>query len=450
MHIKYLIIALALTASISSVAAIEINPPLTRDEQRSLVEVRKQWKDSGMPPMTADQEVAMMQSLRDTQIRLMGQTMAMEQAIKSGEWQRRLTEAYSQSQREGMQQAPQQADSRAEMSREELAALYEERAAGEKFTRFERSGDGFLANGRVFIDVDGSVSQFGADSTTGRVTYFVDIGNGEQLVKHHNVNSDLDPIRVGKIIQRGDRFDFSSVSGETAGGQSVAPVSDGVLVARNESIARYRIGQGARAFPVPDGFNVAPLQAGDIAGTGYLLVERSGTSQASLQSVGSAVGSLFGKKDKTQDYALMHIETGRVVPLFMSLRGNSVGQGENCVRQNAAVNRCSDWRSWDSVWEPDGRPNHSHYFWSLTWIQSKFGPIAVAKENNTSEINIIKLETGERFNAFTRSLGIVSFATEQLEDGGVALDARLAFRTHRIDDLGKVFDGSWAAGQAAD
>lgn len=438
---KKLVLGLLLGVSAVSAQDLAIDPPLTKDEMRALKDMREQWADAHMPAMTVEQELTMIKNMRDMQARMMGQAMGMRRAIESGALQAQVAGAQP---REA--ESPQiQQTAEPTVRREDLASAYQERSASTQFTRFERKGDGFLANGQVFIDIDGKVKQFGADPMTGRVTYFVDIGDGDLLVKHHNINSDLEPILIGRIALRGDRADFRAVSGETAGGESVVPVSDGLIVTRKESIARYSIGRGAKAFAVPEGFTVAAMQNGDVSGTGYVLIERIPQDDASFKEIGKTVGHLFGKRDDTQDYALLHIETGKTVALFLSDDGKSVGQGTGCVRQNDFVNKCSGWRSWESIWETDGRPNYSHYFWSLTWVQTKFGPLAIAKEDGTREVNVIALDSGERFNAFKRKLGILWFTAQPKEDGGLSLEAQLAFKRHQIDDVGRVLDGSLAA-----
>lgn len=443
---KNFLLCLLLGVSAVSAQDLAIDPPLTKDEKRALKDMREQWEDAHMPAMTTEQEIAMIKNMRETQIRMMGQAMGMRRAIESGALQGQVANAQPRE----AESPPIQETAKPTVTREDLATAYDQRSTSTRFTRFERKGDGFLANGQVFVDIDGKVKQFGADPMTGRVTYFVDIGNGDLLVKHHNINSDLDPILIGRIALRGDRADFRAVSGETAGGESVVPVSDGLIVTRRESIARYSIGKGAKAFAVPEGFTVAAMQNGDVSGTGYVLIERIPKEDVSFKEIGKTVGHLFGKRDDTQDYALLHIETGKTVALLLSDDGKSVGQGTGCARQNDFVNKCSGWRSWESIWEADGRPNYSHYFWSLTWVQTKFGPLAIAKENNTREVNVIALDSGERFNAFTRKLGILWFAAEPKEDGGLGLEAQLAFKRHHIDDVGQVLDGSLVAAAAKD
>ncbi|MBK7044834.1 MAG: hypothetical protein IPH50_14880 [Rhodanobacteraceae bacterium] len=342
MTMKKILLAMLLGASAVSAQELAIDPPLTKDEKRALKDMREQWAEADMPAMTTEQEIAMIKNMRDTQIRMMGQAMGMRRALESGAMQGQLAQSPVQAQDSPLSQPTAEPT----VAKEDLATAYEQRSASTRFTRFERKGDGFLANGQVFIDIDGKVKQFGADPMTGRVTYFVDVGNGDLLVKHHNINSDLEPILIGRIALRGDRADFRAVSGETAGGESVVPVSDGLIVTRKESIARYSIGKGAKAFAVPDGFNVAPLQNGDVSGTGYVLIERIPQEEVSFKEIGKSVGHLFGKRDDTQDYALLHIETGKTGGLFLSDEGKSVGQGTGCVRQNDFVNKCSGWRSW--------------------------------------------------------------------------------------------------------
>lgn len=61
--------------------------------------------------------------------------------------------------------------------------------------------------------------------------YFVDIGDGDLLVKHHNINSDLKPIMIGRIALRGDHADFRAVSGETAVAGSACCVFRSIVTA---------------------------------------------------------------------------------------------------------------------------------------------------------------------------------------------------------------------------
>ncbi|MBK6435908.1 MAG: hypothetical protein IPF83_08640 [Rhodanobacteraceae bacterium] len=118
------------------------------------------------------------------------------------------------------------------------------------------------------------------------------------------------------------------------------------------------------------------------------------------------------------------------------------------MRQNDFVNKCSGWRSWDSIWETDGRPNYSHYFWALTWVQTKFGPLAIAKEDGTREVNVIASDSGRGSTRFKCKLGILWFAVEPKEDGGL-MEAQLHSSATRSRTLDRVLDGSLASASEA-
>src|SRR5690606_11518668 len=87
-----------------------------------------------------------------------------------------------------------------EVSSVALRAAIAERNANPRFTRFAPHGDGFLHDGAPYIDADGVITSFGANSLTGAVTYLVNLGGGQLLIKHQNVHSTSEPVLVGQAI----------------------------------------------------------------------------------------------------------------------------------------------------------------------------------------------------------------------------------------------------------
>ena len=418
---------------------VAIDPPMTKQEKQAIKDMRKQWKEAGMPAMTPEQEVAMIQRMRDTQAQMMGRIMGMRAAAEAGGGAMMM-----QPPQQPVAQPPAQTSmpTAAAQPAIDLNEALARQSAEPQFTRFERIPDGFEANDRPYLDVDGVVTDFGGDTWSGDVTYFVDDGRGSALVKHANVNSAEPAFVVGTLSISGDRTAFQGRDGTTAAGDKVIPTRTGMIFTRDNSLVRYEIGKQPTAFALPKGYVVAEYQNGDVSGTGYLLLERATSTVGPVGGVGNAVGHLFGARDKAVDYALFNVESGNIVTLNMNKASNTVGQGTGCRRQNAFVNKCSGWKHWDSIWQPNGDRNTAHYYWTLTWQQTKFGPVAVARENGSREVNVITLDNGERFNAFQRGMGVNEFKAELTEDGSMRIDAKLAFKRKSIEDIGALLGAS--------
>lgn len=412
------------------------DPALSKEEQKMLTQLRKQWKASGMGEMTPEQEQVMLRNFRETSAGAFGSILGLQNAARSaGGLFGRMPEP---------EPAPAvvQAAATDPVDKAELARQLQAMDAAGPFVVFERRKDGFSINGKPYLDADGAITDFGADGVSGAVSYIVDTGNGSALVKHLNVHAGGSPLLVGTLGSRGDQVSYLGKDGSTAGGAFAKPTSRGLAIIRNGSLVTIDFRSGTvTPVPVPEGFHIAEFQNGDVGGTRHVLVERDkqeGDTGDKLKEAVVGLGSLFGK-DTRSDYALLNIDTGESIPLTISSDRNTVGVASECRRQNGLVNRCGKWTSYDSVYQPDGRPNYSHYFWSLSWQSTSSGPVAVAIESRLSEVNVIRLSDGKRANAFKRGMGIQYFTTETQGDGKLKLVAYWSFKGHPIEDVSTLF-----------
>lgn len=453
---RKILLASALALCFTSVfAQSAIDPPLTPQEQAMVAQMKAQWKQQGMGEMTDQQVAVMVKRMRDMRLQMMG-AMAGMRAAGAAAMPPPPTvanpplapaAAAPQAIAPPTVAAPQPAA--ATPSASDLSAQIAARNGSNKFTLFEPRGDGFTFDGQPYIDADGRIGKIGADAATGWVTYLVNTTPGHFLVKHQNVHSSLPPLLIGQVDLQNGYASFRGVDGQTAGGKYVIPTSNGVLVVRDESVVNYDLGKGLRPIALPQGFAVAQYQHGDVAGTGYVLLERIDNDPRNpvkaAADIGRLVGDLFGAKDTTYDYALYGLDNQAVVPINLSTRDKSVGQGTNCHRKNAFVNKCAGWQEHDSLWDNFGQPNLSHYFWALTWQKTRYGAVAVAEENTLRDVNVITLENGKRYNAFHRGLGINGFHTTPTADGGLRVTARIVFKDEELADVGSLFAGGGAA-----
>lgn len=428
--------------------------PPTAEEQQMLQTMREQWKEVGLGDMTPQQEQTMLRKFREMRADVANHMLMMQTVTGSmGATGRRARQQQAAPANPvpapnpvaahapvpAQDPAPAPTPEEAQELGQRLAAM----DASGPFVVFERRKDGFSVNGSPFLDADGAVTDFGADGVSGAVTYLVDVGDGSAIVKHRNVHSNEQPVVMGTLVSRGEQIAYQGRDGKTAGGDFVKPTSRGLVVVREASLVAIDFRSGAvNPIAIPDGFHVAEYQNGDVGATRFVLLERDTAGRSvggDLKATATALGALFGR-DNRSDYALFNIDTGDVVPVAISATRNTVSYGSNCRRQNQFVNRCSQWNSYDALYEPDGRPNYSHYFWSLSWLNTKDGPVAAAIEKGLTEVNVIRLSDGVRANAFKRGMGIQYFTTETLADGTLKLVAYWAFRGHPVDDVSTLFD----------
>lgn len=429
----HVVLAFALScAPLVAAMAQQAVAPATAEEQEMLALGREGWKANGLGEMTPEQELAILTKYRALRTDMAAGILALRQASTAPGVKHALPSLAS-AQTATAQSAP----SPAAMTKADLASELGELAAQGPFVVFARRRDGFTINGTPHLDPDGPITDFGGDGVTGTVSYVVDLGDGSAAVKHYNVHAGKPPLRIGSLTRRGEQVSFQSVTGESAGGIAAKPTSRGLVLLRDGSLVSYDLANGTKVLAVPEGFHVAEFQNGDIGATRHVLVERDerqSTDAGKLMTDGAALFSVFGK-EKSHDYGLLNVDNGNVIALNMALSGKQVGHGTGCSRQTGLVNRCSGWKAYNAIYQPDGRPNYSHYFWALQWQNTAHGPVATAIENGLKEVNVIRLGDGARFNAFRRGMGIQYFDTESLPNGSLKLVAYWAFRGHPVEDI---------------
>lgn len=322
-----------------------------------------------------------------------------------------------------------------------LAEVLKERRMQVGPTSFEPLQDGFSANGRSVIDPEGRIVQFGGDATTGDVTYFVEQGVGSYLVRFNNVHSPLPPVTVGSLETTDNGMRFVSHEGKRVAGQTVVPTGRGVVVVRDGTLFDYTLGAEVVAQPLPETYQLASLQQGDVASTGYVLLRRQVSQEEKgnpLKGVGNLLRSVTGRSDD-KDYALFNIRTAHTVYLNRDESMETVGHATDCQKKNTFVNKCRGWESEEALYDRDGMPNHSHYYWSVYWMQTANGPTAVVMENGVREVNVIRLDSSQRVNAFKRALGIQKVVATPTSDGSIRVTAAWAFKNHVVEDVRELF-----------
>lgn len=384
----------------------------TPQQQQMLKQMREMFRKSMGRDPTAEEQQQFLDAASRTQIQMLGAVTGlrgMQMPPVSSMSQGSLPAAPIH---EPAPAAPQGTLNR---SNDALRSLMQSASDDGSYVIFVRKNDGFTVDGQPFIDPDGRIFSFGADPITGLVTYLVDGGGGTALVKLYNARTKGQPVLAGQITKRGNRSTFEGIDGQTAGGEDIMPMSRGLLVTRAASIVLIDWETGVSAKSLPDDFRAATYQNGDVGGTRNILLE-STRENASLFGGFESLKESFGKS-KASDYAFYNLDTGNLVPLQFTREKNMVISGKS---------------KRDSIYEPNGSPHYSHYYWSIMWSNSRYGPLAFAIEKGLQDLNLIDLRSGEKHNVVHRAAGILSFDTVPLADGDIEIRGNWAFKDHPI------------------
>jgi hypothetical protein len=242
-------------------------------------------------------------------------------------------------------------------------------------------------------------------------------------------------VTIGRLLRTPDSLVFEGATGRTLRGDVVFPLTDGVLVMRDSVGFRYVAGEGVRQVALPKGWNPAALQRGNISTTGWMLLEKD-TAEEKANPLNTLIGlTKIVTGAPTQEYALFNLADNRMVPLDVSTSGKNVTKMSQCRRKNAVVNVCDKATSYEALWDANGQRNDSHYFWRIDWQQTAAGPVLVAWEHNTVQINAYDLTSGKMVSLFERVLGLNEFVPQLGADGRYRVASRMVLERVSVDDV---------------
>ncbi|AGP81718.1 hypothetical protein I533_08725 [Alteromonas mediterranea MED64] len=302
---------------------------------------------------------------------------------------------------------------------------------------FYRKKDGIMIDGQMFNDFEGQVANFGGNRFTGEFTYAVENFDGSFTLKYHKAHSSEAPIKIGTVWKRGGQFEVRTVTGKKATGNSVIPTSDGFIVGRSGSAFRYFIdGDSVKNITLLDNYHIAEHQKGDAASTGFILLEKDPRDEN--DKVGGffdsfkELGNTFGL-NKFDDYVLVSIDGYTTVPMDVGLGGKEIAEHSNCKRQNAVMNKCENVEFKESLYTKLGLPNYSHYYWSINWVQTQSGPMAIYR--TSTKVKIVDINNKQVHTVFSRTLGVNDFVVIENADGTTGIRARLGFSKEEVKDI---------------
>ncbi len=321
-------------------------------------------------------------------------------------------------------------------SEEEVQAKLNRLPPAPALSAVEYLPDGLSIMGRRFVDPEGKAERVSVDPDSALVAYMVQSGGGH-LVKVARVGASSEPVILGRVDKDANgRLNFRSTSGKALGGDMFYPMLDGALILRDSVGFRYVAGEGVRQIDFPSGWYPAPLQRGNISGTGWILLERDTVEEksnplAAFKKIGQIAGALQG----ASDYALFNINDKRQISFEIDSDGKSVTKYSDCRRRNNFVNVCDQAKTYDSIWRPDGSPNVGHYFWKVEWQKVAGRSVAVVMEKSLQQVNAYDLAAGKKINLFQRMLGINWFRTEISPERKFRALAQLGFDKGAVEDV---------------
>jgi len=306
--------------------------------------------------------------------------------------------------------------------------------------------DGFEANGRRHIDPEGKIVKFGANAHTGDITYLAQISHESYIIKTMRVGHD--PITIATADRSQNGWAVTTVTGKKIVGESVIPLTSGFLVARGTAGFIYSAGKGISSIAIPEDFLIAPFQNGDIQGTRYVLIERRPTDKSnqiggifdSVVSLGSTLGV-----NKKEDYALLNIDTGKQISINVSMDGKNESVYSECRKRNSFINSCANVDFQESLFDKYGLPNAGHYYWRISWFNTKTGPILIVTENSLRETVAENLNYGKKSTLFNRVLGINYVIVTEMPDGKISATAKMGLDTQTIENIEEFINKSGSA-----
>lgn len=330
-------------------------------------------------------------------------------------------------------------------SETDLAAAFGKWPTLSRGVKFERFRDGFAIDGTRYLDPEGAITAYGFDEQSGDFTYLAQISANEFILKSGRASSQSEPIEIGKAVRRNGLWAVTTASGKKLAGNRLIPLARGIIVARDNTGYRYVPGKGMTSFAAPEQFSIASLQSGNVSGTGYILLERNPEEQAlasnslfgSIKALGSTLG--IGKKE---DYALLNMDSKKLFPINISIEDKRVQVLSVCRRQNILVSQCERMDSYESLFQPNGMHNMSHYFWRIRWFNAGGRPILVSQEGGLTKVIATDLESGKKMVLFERTMGIASFDVNQGTDGTISVSAQMGFSTEKKDNIVALLDVS--------
>lgn len=283
------------------------------------------------------------------------------------------------------------------------------------------------------------VLDFARDPFSGVTMQLVKRADGNREIQRRSADGVK---RLAMVMGREGKWLIQLNDGTDIEAADIQLTSRGFLAGAQGQPVSYTEAGGIQKLSWPQNFHPAAIQRGNVARTGYLLLERNQAPNGSVDKLLTSfkgLGASLGA-GRNEDYVLMDLHSGRTFPINSNASGKEVMRMSNCQRRNAITNVCRDATSSEQLYNSMGK-NMGHYAWTIHWFRAPTGTFLVALEDGVRTLSVTHLESGEKRIAFSRTLGIADFNAEQADNGKLKLSAKMAFDVKTIDDLEAGFPG---------
>lgn len=420
---EFLFAALLAAATLATPAHSQGTP--NPQEQAMLEQMREAAKRQGMA-LTPEMEAMALKRMREVQANMLGLQMAAQGMQDRGKApdapinpQTVPTPPVAKASASGAGSAAEPTAPAADW----LEAIARHRSHA-KPTAFADARDGFTVEGRSWMDAEGQITSYSADRGTGNVTYFVDQGAGQYVLRFANVHAPDAPVTVGQALISDQRQSYQGLDGTQLAGERLLPLPDGLIASRGNAFFHYTFGTPPTSRNLPDGYTIAQTQGGDVGGTGYLLVfkkaKRGLLDGNRPDAIEGKPPAIFGKKDP--DFALIDIRSGAQVIL---------------PRSEATTHF-----KWENRFRDNGRRNSQHVGNAIVWHPTSIGPIALVFADNGMAVMAVHLPSGRQAEILARRAGINEWRAGPTEGGGLMVEAQMGFKMESVEDVRTFFMAS--------
>ncbi len=311
------------------------------------------------------------------------------------------------------------------LDEEELLAKIGEYPSPVTGVHLERKSDGFSLNGeRMYVDFEGPIVRLGYDWQSGDAFYIVKLSSDTYRIKYQKMLSGRDPISVGLIKRDGLSLHVETVTGKRFNGRNIIPTSKGFVVVREKTAFVYEVGKRPVTFIAPEGWHIAAFQNGDVATTGFILLERDGESEtrnpfSNLMKSTAELGNALGISTKS-DYMLVSMKNPAQRKMInVTLGEKEVALLSQCRQQNRYVRICDSMETKKSLYQPNGLKNFNHYYWNIQWFKGKRNIFSITKEGNNRVVRVSDLEHNRSAEIASRVTGFPEYVAKQDKNGVV-------------------------------
>ena len=296
---------------------------------------------------------------------------------------------------------------------------------------FQKTKTGFSINSQPHSDYEGSIKEANWDNTTGFATYMIEVSKDAYLIKIMQAASNQEPLTIAKAIFSEGIWNVTTTTGKKLSGNTLLMGSSGFTLTRTDGSGfSYNAFNGIKSINIPQEYQVAKFQNGDIQGTQMILLEipelteeeRGGVS--GLWNKTKALGSSLGI-NKKQDYAFMNVATNEITKLNIPNDGKSKLKClEHGKQINKYVRECKRYADpVEVIYTKEGNKNINHYYWRIQWYNTPDGVISITLEDSLSKLYATNLQTKKKVLIAEKIGGFNGFDVSMTSDGKLNVKA---------------------------